>query len=105
MLHSSLMPITDSIPLKIKGSELPQKQPFTSSPIFYYVSRWIRQCKQQVSDVDEATFSRAAFKGRMSTGPSRDLPHPHRSRNTKDTGTGQVSAQSLIPNTRERPIL
>src|SRR5713226_8469415 len=43
MLHSSLKPITDSTPLRIKGGESAPDQPFAPSLSFSNVSRWIHQ--------------------------------------------------------------
>src|SRR5258708_11522488 len=43
MLHSSLTPITNSIPLKIKRGELLRRKPFASSLTSHHVSRCIYQ--------------------------------------------------------------
>src|SRR5258707_10466622 len=43
MLRSSLKPITDNTPSRIKGGEPAPDRPFTPSLLFSNVSRWIHQ--------------------------------------------------------------
>src|SRR5713226_1311380 len=103
-LHNSLKPITDSIRSKIKRGDLTQGQPFAFSPSYNDVCRRINQSKRRIANVDQASFSRAAFKAGTGAGPSGHLSDPHRPGDTKNPGTRPLSTQPPRANQRRRSL-